>query len=189
MRIVLAGCVTLCACASAPRVLAPVDASAFRPGEGRSAVRVESLGTRQNVAVVDAATRAEQGMVVDTWCQTPCTLHLRPGEHGLWTGAPSVMDAVTRVRVVGAPVSLRVRAPLRGEWQRGRNVLVGGIGLATIAGIYLAFSPLEVTGGSPTGPETIAVGAAVGALGAALIVYGLRVMGTQRPGAEIVHAE
>ncbi len=189
MRVALALGVTLCACASAPRVLTPVDASALRPGEGRAALRVESLGARQNVAAVDTATSAEQGMVVDTWCQTPCTLYLRPGEHGVWTGAPSVMDAVTRVRVGDTPLTLRVRAPLRNDWQRGRNVLVGGVGLATVAGIFLAFSPLEVTGGSPTGPETIAVGAAVGALGAALIVYGLRVMSAQRPGAEIIRAE
>lgn len=165
--------------------LAVTDRPSAMSTRPENRVALDSVPTHVRVA----ATRAEQGMAVDTWCQTPCALYLRPGEHVVWTGAPSVMDAVTRVRVGEAALTLRVRAPLRSDWQRGRNVLVGGVGLASVAGIFLAFSPLEVTGGSPTGPETIAVGAAVGAIGAALIVYGLRVMGAQRPGAEITRAE
>jgi len=54
-----------------------------------------------------------------------------------------------------------------------------------VAGIFLVFSPLEVEGGSPTGAETIAVGATLGVASAALIVLGLRAMGRERAGVAV----
>jgi hypothetical protein len=179
----------LCACASTPRVVSPVDLRTLQPHDDSVAVRIESQGPVQNLAVVPSRSEASQGMLVDTWCQTPCTLYLGRGEHTLWTGAPTVMDAVTTVTVRDQPMVLHTRAPLRAEWQRGRNLLVGGVGLATVAGIFLAFSPLEVTGGSPTGTETIVVGLGVGVLSAALMVFGLRVMGQQHPGIDVAELQ
>lgn len=163
-------------CASTPRVVSPVDPAAMRASEGRVALRVTSSGAMQNVSLVPADTQATQGMVVDPWCQTPCTLHLSRGEYTVYTGAPLVRDAVTRVTVRDAPIDLRMRAPERRGWERGRNLLVGGAGLAAIALIFVALSPLEVAGGSPTGPETIAVGVGLGAIGATLSILGLRSM-------------
>lgn len=163
-------------CASTPHITSPLDPSVMRASEGRVALRVTSSGAMQNVSLVPDGTEASQGMVVDTWCQTPCTLHLSPGEYTVYTGAPAVRDAVTRVTVRDAPVDLRMRAPERREWERGRNLLVGGVGLAAIALIFVALSPLEVSGGSPTGPETIAVGVGLGAIGATLSIFGLRSM-------------
>ncbi len=183
---VVALSVLLSACAAAPRMRAPVDSIALRAGHGRVAVRVESTGAAQGVSVVAPRTTASQNRGPDPWCTTPCTLHLAPGEHTLWTGAPAVLDAVTTVRVGANPLQVRMRAASRSQWERGRNLLVGGAGLAVVGGIFVAFSPLEVTGGSPTGPETIAVGVSLAAVGAVLAVLGVRGMNAQRPGADAV---
>lgn len=180
--------VALTACASAPRLRAPVDPAAMRPGDGRVAVRVEAAGGAQGVAVVPRGTAAAQGLGPDPWCTTPCTLHLAQGDHLLWTGSPSAMDAVTRVRVGPHPLRVGVRASSRGSWERGRNLLVGGAGFAVLSVIFLAFSPLEVTGGSPTGVETIIVGAGLAGVGTALIVFGLRGMRAEHPGADVEDA-
>lgn len=176
----------LTACASAPRLRAPVDPTALRAGDGRVAVRVEATGAAQGVTVVPTGTRVAQGRGPDPWCTTPCTLHLAPGEHALWTGSGMALDAVTRVQVGPRPVEVHLRTASRPQWERGRNLLVGGVGLAVVGGIFVAFSPLEVAGGSPTGPETIAVGVGVAAIGAALIVLGVRGMRAQRAGADAV---
>lgn len=185
MRRAAALCLSLAACASAQRVPSPVDPAALRPAPGRVAVRVTSAGPVQNVALVLPRTEATQRMVVDAWCQTPCTLFLPPGEHALYTGSPAVLDAVSRIRVGDRAAEVAALAPSRARWEAGRNLLVGGVGLAALGGIFLAFSPLEVEGGSPTGAETIAVGAAVGVGSALLIALGLRAMGRERAGATV----
>ncbi len=187
MRVALVA-VALTACASTPRVSSPRDPAALRAGDGRIPVRVTSSGATQNVAVVPAGTRASQGMIVDAWCQTPCTLHLAPGAHALYTGAPTVRDAITPLTLGERSLAVQMRAPTRAHWERGRNLAVGGAGLAALGVIFVAFSPLEVSGGSPTGPETIAVGVGLGALGATLIAVGLRVMGSEPAGAAEVRA-
>lgn len=169
-------------CASVQRLDVAVDPQALRAGDGRVAVRVESPGGAQRVTVVPRGTEVTQRREVTPWCTTPCTLHLPPGEHTLWTGAPAVLDAVSTVRVTDRTTRVELRAPSRPRWERGRNVLVGAIGLTVLGGIFMAFSPLEVTGGSPTGPETIAVGATLSATGTALIVYGLRTMQSEAAG-------
>lgn len=175
----------LTGCASAQRVHAPVDPLALRPSEGRVAVRVTSAGAPLNLAVVPARTTASQRMVVDAWCQTPCTLHLPPGEHALYTGSPAALDAVSPLRVGERAMAVVAQAPSRARWEGGRNLLVGGVGIAAVAGIFLVFSPLEVEGGSPTGAETIAVGATLGVASAVLIVLGLRAMGRERAGVAV----
>lgn len=184
-RAVIAVASVLAACGPSPRLRAPVDPTVMRAGEGRVAVRVESSGGAQGVAVVPRGTPASQGGGTDPWCTTPCTLHLAAGDHLLWTGSPASLDAVTRVRVGPHPLRVGVRASSRALWERGRNLLVGGIGLAVLGGIFAAFSPLEVTGGSPTGWETVAVGAGLAGVGTTLIVFGLRGMDAQHPGAEV----
>jgi hypothetical protein len=172
------------ACASTPQVHTSPGADVMRAGEGRVALRVVSSGAAQNVAIVPPDTEVSQGMIVNPWCQTPCTLHLPPGDYALYSGAPAVRDAVTPLRVGAAPVDLRLRAPERRGWERGRNLVVGGAGLAVIALIFVGFSPLEVSGGSPTGPETIAVGVGLGAIGATLTVLGFRAMRAYPTGPE-----
>jgi hypothetical protein len=77
-------------------------------------------------------------------------------------------------------------AAQRAQWESGRNLLVGGVGLATVAAIFLGFSPLEVEGGSPTGTETIAVGASLGVGSAVLILLGLRAMDRATPQTVVV---
>ncbi|MFO0648211.1 MAG: hypothetical protein U0326_18375 [Polyangiales bacterium] len=172
------------ACASTPRIHTSPDPAAMRAGDGRVALTVASSGATQNVSLVPVGTEATQGMIVDPWCQTPCTLHLRPGEYSLYSGAPAVRDAVTTVRLGDAPHALTLRAPERRGWERGRNLLVGGVGLSVLALIFVGFSPLEVSGGSPTGPETIAVGVGLGAIGVTLSVLGLRAMSAYPTGVE-----
>lgn len=61
---------------------------------------------------------------------------------------------------------------------------MGGVGLSVLALIFVGFSPLEVSGGSPTGPETIAVGVGLGAIGVTLSVLGLRSMSAYPTGVE-----
>jgi hypothetical protein len=165
LGLALAGC-------GAPYALrASVDPSALRAGDGRVPVRVRSEGPRQNLALVPEGSRVEQGMEPPApWCQTPCTLFLRPGRHALYSGAPTVLHAVTTLEVSG-PREATLRAPARGRFEAARNVLVGAVGLTVVGGIFLVFSPLEVAGASPTGPETIATGVALVALGAAAMVY------------------
>lgn len=181
MRLALALSLLL-GCASRVTVRDPADPASLRQGEGRVAVTVRSRGSVQNVAVVPRGTETQQGMSVTPWCQTPCSLYLPSGDYALYTGSPRVRDAVSPLRVSADPLTVTARAPSRASWERGRNLLVGGVGLAVVGGIFLAFSPLEVTGGSPTGVETIVVGASVSALGAALIAVGARVMGAERTG-------
>ncbi|MBI5514589.1 MAG: hypothetical protein HY909_12515 [Deltaproteobacteria bacterium] len=164
----LAGC-------GAPYTLqAPLDPSALRAGDGRVAVRVRSEGARQDLALVPEGSPVEQGMTApEPWCQTPCTLFLRPGRYGLYSGAPTVLHAVSPLTVTEAPAERVLRAPPRARFEASRNLLVGAVGLTVVGGIFLVFSPLEVAGASPTGPETIATGVALVALGVAGAVYAL----------------
>lgn len=182
MKLRLGLALSLTACAAAPRTRAPVDPTALHASGERIAVRIEATGAVQGVAVVPEGTTASQNLGPDPWCTTPCTLHLTPGAHTLWTGAPAVLDAVTPLRVGARPITVRVRSAARPPWERGRNLLVGGIGMATVGAIFVAFSPLEVAGGSPTGPETIGVGVGLAVVGAVLMVLGVRGMNAQRPG-------
>lgn len=184
MKLALA-MVLLLGCASRVTVRRPADPSSLRAGEGRVAVTVRSREDALNVALVPRGTEAQQGMSVTPWCQTPCALYLTPGDYALYTGSPRVRDAVSPLRVASDPLAVTARAASRAGWERGRNLLVGGAGLVAVGGIFLAFSPLEVTGGSPTGVETIVVGAAVGALGAALIALGARLMSAESTGVEV----
>ena len=80
------------------------------------------------------------------------------------------------------------RARSVANYNRGRVVLAGGAGLVVVGGIFLAFSPLEVVGGSPTGPETIATGIGIAALGTALVIYGARVMAGERARVDVTPA-
>lgn len=183
MRRALVTVAMTAACASTPTFHTPVDPSALRPGEGRVAVTVRSSGATQHVAPVPEGTAATQGMDVTPWCDTPCTLHLAPGPWTLWAGAPSVRDSVSALRVAERPLAVVLHAPERRRWERGRNLVVGGAGLAALGVIFVGFSPLEITGGSPTGPETVAVGLGLGAIGGALLWWGLREMRAEPAGA------
>lgn len=179
MRSLIALTVVLLGCASRVVVRAPVDSSALREAPGRTVVTVRSTGDVQNVSVVSPETDTQQNMSVTPWCQTPCRLFLSPGTYRLYTGSPTVRDAVTTLRVADVPVRVTARAASRAGWERGRNLVVGGVGMALLAGIFVGFSPLEITGGSPTGVETIVVGSALGVLSALLIAVGARFMNVE----------
>ena len=168
------------ACAGPLRVAAPVDRGALRPSAGRTAVRVRApRGAVQHVAVVPASTALEQGMVVDPpWCDTPCTLYLAPGRYTLWTGAPTILDALTPVDVRDRPLAVGLRAASRTRLTTARASLIGGVGLVVVGGIFVASSPLQVTGGAPDAAATIAVGVGLAAVGAAFIVWATRALAT-----------
>jgi len=79
---------------------------------------VESNGRSQEVRV------ERRGPVV---CHTPCTLHLPPGPHTVWTGGRGLRAAEVPVMVPPEGARVRVRAASRAR-------LVGGIILTAFGG-------------------------------------------------------
>jgi len=82
-------------------------------------------------------------------CLTPCTLHLQPGFHTVWTGGRGLRAAELPLEVSPEGMRVRVRAASRGR-------LVGGIILTSLGGSTLlvmgTLSLLALSG--PSGDES-----------------------------------
>ncbi len=118
-----------------------------------------------NVPVVLESTGRAQEVRVE-WrgpvaCETPCTVHLRPGFHTVWMGGHGLRATVVPLEVSPEGMRVRVRAVSRGR-------LVGGIILTALGGSSLlvmgTLSIVSLSG--PSGDEyNEFMGALLGGMG------------------------
>ncbi len=101
-------------------LVAPVVSAQDR-AVNNAPVIIESTGRAQEVHV------EWRGPVA---CETPCTLHLRPGFHTVWMGGRGLRATVVPLEVPPEGARVRVRAVSRGR-------LVGGIILTALGGTML----------------------------------------------------
>jgi hypothetical protein len=119
------------------------------PGPGRVPLRVESVGREQSVGIALGRV-AQPGLpapmattLYREVCQTPCTLHVRPGAFALWTGGNGVASITTQVRVPHDGTRVIMRAPSAAVWKTAPYVAAVGGAMMMTGGMILGMSLTE----------------------------------------------
>jgi hypothetical protein len=154
------------------------------PGEGRVAVRFESVRSRQSIGI--NVERPGLAMNYEDVCDTPCTLYLPPGPGMVIAEGIGIERSETEFAIPTFPSRVRLHAPAASAVTFGRTATIIGVGSALVGVVLLAIGATDAAQG-PIGPGTTAflvAGGITAGVGAGLIIPGLIVLSRVQTGIE-----